>query len=151
MCHSPRTYTCSPTRQLSEHHPFGVEWRLHHPGIVDSNIGQSQFNKNFSKSPTMTKLEPTRGGCVGGDGSESSNLQITQLVSLAPSPHPQRLSKTHLLSINSGGVERGLLGTTPDKPLHLYGSGLISGTEPYSNSRNQRCPTWLSYGQLQEF
>lgn len=47
-----------------------------------------------------------------GDGAESPNSLIPWLVPLVTSLHPmvlQGLSKNHLIDINSGVVERGLL------------------------------------------
>ena len=48
--------------------------------------------------------------------------------SLAPSPHPQMLSKSHLINTKPVVVERGLLGITRH-PFHLYGSDAFSGAE----------------------
>lgn len=33
--HSPSTFLCSPTWNLSEHHAFGILWELHHEGMID--------------------------------------------------------------------------------------------------------------------
>lgn len=65
---------------------------------------------------------------VGG-GAESSNPLITGLVLLATSPHPWGLSKSHLININSGVVERGLLWTR-----HLYPYYPLGNSKGFRNS-----------------
>ena len=87
----------------------GGLWRLHYAAMIDYIIGHWWLRSISSPFPRPR----------GGGRAESSNSNHIA-ASLAISPHPETVCSPtwrHLININSGMVERGLLWITKNAPV----------------------------------
>lgn len=101
----------SPAQKLCEPHCFGFLWRFHYPGrLVKSLLMVIEPQSPSAPSPSVR----SRGGA------ERFSPLITSFL-LRPAPIPKLWgwgrTKSHLLRVNSGVVERGLLWITKDSPI----------------------------------
>lgn len=84
---------------------------------------------------SVSSLSPIPGGW---GRAESSNPPIQ--AGHQPTTGPWGLSKNHLININSGVIERGLLWMTKVTHFTFIVLGAISGTEDKTKYSNGRCP-----------
>ena len=101
--HSPNTSVWSGTWKLPEPLRLGFLWKLHD---ITQLIKSLTISDPSTQPPAPLPFLEVRGGA------ESSNPLTTWWLQIVP--HPQRQSKSHLININSGVVERG--------SFHLYHS-----------------------------
>ena len=115
----------APTCKLSEHCSLGFFRKLHYLGMTDDVVGHWVLKSSSSLSPLP-----------GGSGSrdERYNLTITWLFPPATSPPPcgrvrGNPSKSHFISVNSGGIEKHSLQMTQGITRSLGNLCQVLGTK----------------------